>query len=256
MIIPLSKAQQTLFTPESFANMAEPPRFRFRAPSPIDREDYRYALREAGLRFHAREEFHAEIIKGMTEMWAGDADVLAGNIARLEAFWQLEDQAEQDPTLSIDEQEQMAVRELLMQLMNAWPPLNRMNADNLKFAERAPKVALRMYLAGWQGIDLPFRLIAGQVPMESIFELEKAITAIEERAQADHVEGVIPSVGFTELTAHAIGLMDLGLDTEKNSPSPSASSGDQNGSMEPSPQESPSPSTATRSRRDKTQEPA
>ena len=250
--VPLSKGQASSFMPASFANLAEAPSFRFRAPTPYDREDYRYALREEGLRFWSSDEFRAEIISGLTEMWAGDEDLLNGNINRLKAFWELEDQAEKDPTLTVDEQEAVAVKDLLLQLMDAWPILNRMNADNLKFSERAPKVALRMYLAGWKNLDVPFRLEAGKVPVESIFALSDALEAVEKEAASNKVEGIIPGVGFMQLTSHAIGLMNLGSDAEKNSPSPSAAPAETSGSMEPSPPAKPSRSGRTGSRRAKT----
>jgi hypothetical protein len=222
-VVPISKGQHSLFTPPSFASIAPAPSFRFRPPTPYDKEDYRYALRERGLRFWSREEFQAETIVGLREMWAGDDEMLEANITRLRAFWELEAQAEKDPTLAPDPDEEAAVRELMMKLMDAWPMLNRMNADNIRFNERAPRIALGLYLTGWKNFDLPFRLEGGRIPDELLFAVIDKLEAVESEAIAAQIEGVHPGLSLIELTSNALSLMGLTGDAEKNSPSPSPS---------------------------------
>lgn len=228
-MIPLSKDEITSFSPASFENLVPRPTFRFRPATPRDRRNYTNALHEEGLRNWSDEAVQAEIIRAMRELWAGDDDLLRANEGRLRNFWETVKQAAKDPSIVMDANEGDAVGELTMKLIDHWPPLRRMNADNLRFSEDAPKIALSMYLAGWEGIETGFRLIAGRVPIEVLDELEREIGKIEAKAVADKVEG-ITGIGFVELTLHALGRMSLTKDAEKNSPSPSPSSDDQNGS--------------------------
>jgi len=230
-MIPLSKEEISSWSPESYANLAGAPAFRFRAPTPRDKRRYQHALSVEGLRFYSDETVQAEILRALARLWEGSSEDRAVTEGRFKAFWASLEYARQDPTFVIDADEADAIAEATARLVDAWSPLRRMNADNRRFNDEAPKVALGMFLAGWSNLPVHYRLEDGVVPMEVLDQVEDAMDAIETQAFADNVEGIVPGgLAFMQLALHALDLMGLGKAAEKNSSSPSPSSEDQSGS--------------------------
>lgn len=227
--VPVSTSEITPWSPSSLGNLEPRPSFRFRPPSPASKRRYNHALVSEGLRYHSTEAIQAEALRAMRALWTGDEDLLRANEARLNTFWETVRQAQKDPTVSIDRDEAEAIGEALRRLTDNWPRLRLMNADNQLFNTDAPKIALGRFLAGWSGLETVFKLEDGSVPLETLDQLEAEIGRIEAKAAEDKVEGVI-GIAFTELELHALGLMDLTPDTEKNSQSPSSQSETPDGS--------------------------
>lgn len=227
--VPVSPTEISTWYPPSLGNLEPRPSFRFRPPSPRTKRRYSHALTSEGLRYHSTEAIQSEALRAMRGLWTGDEALLLANESRLNTFWETVRQAQKDKTITIDRAEAEAIGEALLRLTDNWPKLRQMNADNQLFNTDAPKIALGMYLAGWSGLETAFKLEDGTVPLATLDLLETEVAAIEKKAMADKVEGVI-GIAFTQLELHALGLMDMGLDTEKNSQSPSLPSGTPDGS--------------------------
>jgi len=227
--VPVSTSEISTFCPPSLGNLEPRPTFRFRPPSPQSKRRYNHALVTEGLRYHSTAAIQAEALRAMRALWTGDEDLLRANESRLNTFWETVRQAQKDPTVTLDAGEAEVIGEALRRLTDNWPKLRLMNADNQLFNTDAPKIALGRFLAGWSGLETVFKLEDGSVPLETLDELEAEIDRIEAKAMEDKVEGVI-GIAFTELELHALGLMDLTPDTEKNLPSPSSQSETPDGS--------------------------
>jgi len=229
MDVPISTSENQTFSPPSLGNLEPRPSFRFRPPSPRSRRRYTHDLTSEGLRYHSTEAIQAETVRALRGLWAGDEDQLRATEARMNSFWETVRQAAKDPTVRIEETEANEIAAALTRLTDNWPMLRQMNADNSLFNSDAPKIALGRFLCGWSGLETRFKLQDGSVPIDVLDALETEIDAIEVKAMVDGVEGII-GVAFKELELHALGLMGLTADTEKNSPSPSSQSDIQNGS--------------------------
>lgn len=223
MSVPASGSEISDFFPPSFGNLEPRPTFRFRPASPRSQRIYAQRLKRAGLRYYSDVDVQAEAIRAMRALWIGNDDQLRANEARLTNFWETVKQAAKDTTVGVDPAEAEEISSALQRLSDNWPQLRSMDADNWLFNQDAPKIALGLFLCGWSGLETPFRLEDGEIPMATLDALENEVDRIEKKAIADKVEGVI-GIGFTQLQVHALGLLDLEVDTEKNSPSPSSQS--------------------------------
>lgn len=220
--IALSKDEPSEFTPPSLANVVPTPVFRFRPATFRDQRRFNHLLAVEGLRLYPDENIRAELLRVLKANWS--EETFEKERARLETLW-----ANLDQELPVDEDERSAMAELSLRAMDVSPLLRRMSADNQKFQQEAPGIALSMFLAGWKHVPTPFKLDGGIVAAETIAQLEGDILAIEEQAVADGVADVSPSAGFLQLAVHALSLLNLGGETRKNSSAPSPSSDSPNG---------------------------
>ena len=225
---PVSITELSEFTPKSLTNVVPKPVFRFRPPSPRARRRYQHALISEGLRHHSEADIENETLVAMRELWIGDEAALASNESRMVSFFETIKQQRVDPTVHVDTGEARTILEAMQRLSDAWPRLRQMGADNARFNGDAPKIALGMFLAGWSNMPTPFRLEDGIVPLDTLDALETDLDVIEAKAAKDNVEGV-DGTAFLELSLHALSLMKLNTDTEKNLPSPSSSPDTLNG---------------------------
>lgn len=216
MTIPLDKNDVSEYTPPSLANVVPKPVFRFRPATVRDQKAYAYALQLEGLRLFPDDLMRAETRKVLKEQWSPED--YEASIVTLENIWEKIDQ-----DIALTDDEQNAIAQLSMQVLGVSPMLRRMDADNRKFADEAPAVALGMYLAGWRNVDAPFRMNAGQLPYEVLIGLSKALTALEQRAVAEKVEDANPGMAWLQLSLHAFSLLNFDKAEEKNSDAPSPS---------------------------------
>jgi hypothetical protein len=247
--IPFSADEVHKFTPPSLENLVPAPTFRFRAVTERDKRRYTHELANAGLRMYPKEQMRAEILDTLQKNWSEETFVKESS--RLLNFW-----AKLDQELDLDPDEQKAVTELCIRCMDVSPLLRRMDADTRRFTDEAPSVALSMYLGGWSGVQTPFRLEAGLVPLDTLNQLRIDIGKLEEQAEADKVDGVTVGLAYMELTIHAFHLLNLDEEDEKNSSAPSPSSDTLNGTKTSSRKAGKSRAGARRttSRRSKTPE--
>jgi hypothetical protein len=221
--VPFSGDEVHEFTPPTLENIVPTPRFRFRAATERDRKRYGHLLTSEGLRQFPDEIIRAEILATLQREWS--EETFKTESARLLDIFERIDQK-----LDVSDDEREAAAELTMRCMDVSPMLRRMDADNRRFAEEAPMVALGMFLVGWTNMPTQFRREAGIVPTATLDLLGRDLLKIEQQAVEDNVEGVTAGLGFIQLCTHAFHLMLLDEDAEKNSSAPSRSSATRNGS--------------------------
>jgi hypothetical protein len=201
------------FTPPTLAKLPVPPVFKLRAADDRGREwrKYQFLLRVEGLRFHNTVALRVEVLRGVEALY--DPDTARDVAKRLNAFWELTDKGE-----AADPNEAAAIDELAERLTGAWRPLSQAGADNTRFQDEALRVALSMFLVGWQNVDLPYRREEGRVPLDLLDQLEDKIEALEKQADADGVEGVVPGLAFGELCTAAYRRLRLEEEQEAETP--------------------------------------
>lgn len=236
-----SGSDQAQFTPETLKDVAGAPVFWLRPMTGRILPRYRHALTSAGLQFHNPGSFREEMLRALPKLWTpADFEV---NKGRLQAYWDAADRFEEavkqwraagavgePPELTFDREEARRVAELQAGLVEHWPRLAIMTANNKLFLEESPRVAASMVLAGWSGIDVPFALDAGVVPMATIDAVEDALEEVEQSARGRSIAVGEDGTAFMELIARCLRELNLSGDEEKNSPSPSPAPSDPNGS--------------------------
>jgi hypothetical protein len=224
MAVPVEASEIERFTPDSLRNLPAPPVFLLRPATGREWRQYQHALTAEGLMWHSKESYRAEALKGLEQLWSPDA--FATGADRLKQHWLLIDQKQPVPPA-----EQAAVDELSERLARAWPPLSMMLADNERFTAESLKVALSMFLVGWESFDLPYAREAGRVPLPRIDAVETKLSNVAKEALAGNIEGVgAQALPFLQLCVAASAKMNLTEAEEKNSESPPLSSGNRNGS--------------------------
>lgn len=222
-MIPTEASDIEHYTPPSLENVVPRPVFRLRAVDERMKKRYNHVLKLEGLRVWSEDQTRAEMLRVLQEQWSPETFARAKEL--LDNHW-----AQIDQKLPVDAGDADQVAELTMRCMDVSPLMRRMDADNIRFFEEAPTVALSMFLAGWSHVDAPFRLDAGQIHAESLAALNKALAAIEGEAIAGKVAGVAAGLAWMELLLKATTLLGLTEDEVKNSSAPSLSSETPNGS--------------------------
>jgi len=213
-LIPLSADEIVSYTPSSLANVATPPVFLLRPVTPRDARAFRRACMVEGLVYHGVDEVREELLRGLKRHWNEYEEAKA----RIQQVW---DAADQDAEVPPEELEAIAALQRSIGRMHK--PLALMTADNVDFNDMAPRIALTLFVVGWQNIDVVYRREAGLVPVETVDALEVAVTAIEKKAVADKVEGAASGLAFTQLWAHVLTTMNLTNGERQDFQSPSSS---------------------------------
>jgi hypothetical protein len=218
MTVPVESSEIQDFTPESLKNLGDAaPKFRFRAVTERHVRRYRALCVDDGLTYNTDSTLFAEQIEAVETLWSSETAQPMISKMRLIA-----ENAKQDIPNSDDDAKWS--KALAEQLMENWPRLRVMKRQNIEFMEYSPRYALSAFLQGWKGIDVPFRLDAGFVPVDDIPKIGRALQKIEESAIADKIEGVgflhkgetLAGMAYFELGSYALGLTNLDEDEEKN----------------------------------------
>lgn len=221
--VPLSSDEVGIYSPSSFDNLLPKPRFRFRTPTPRDQKRFNHYCTLEGLQMFPPQNSRDEMKRVLEANWT--SETFKTEIARLDDYWARMDQG---IALSIDELTVLA--ELSARCREISPLLRLMEAENSRFSEEGPRIALRMYLCGWENLKTPFELEAGLLSEQRMEELLRELMEIEKKAFTEKVVGCIPGMAAMQLSTHAFFLMSLDKEAEKNSPAPSPSSETQSGS--------------------------
>lgn len=171
-------AIRNVVMPAALADLPFRPFFVLRDPDQLGERvarRYRFELRAAGLRCHTSETFRVEALSALRSRY--EPETYEASRARLTAFWAAVDQGE-----TVDPDEEAAVKELGDRLEREHPPLARMAADNERFFSDSLRIAASMALAGWAGLDVPYDLVAGRIPIATIDAIERALGDAETRA--------------------------------------------------------------------------
>lgn len=244
MAIPVESRETEDFTPQSLNAMGDDaPVFRLKAPSERCRRRFRQLCGDDGLMLYDDEDFTSEKMKAIDLYWQADVAVQY----RMK-FVEIIEKAKQG--IDLTPEELAWINDLEEQLFDAHKPLRVMRRKTGEFNEFAPRYALSVYLAGWRGIDVPFKLDAGVIDQSCIEAMGRALTKLGEEHCPD-----APSTPFIELYVAATSRLSLSQEDEKNSPSPSLPTATQDASAaaespeesKPSIEEAPAESPATTS---------
>lgn len=222
-----SGSEQIEFKPDSLKDVADAPVVWLKPMTGRVLPRYRHALRAAQLKYHGTTAFRDEMLVGLAKLWTpSDFDT---HSSRLRAYWAAADALEtrlsewkgagakgDAPTIDLPDEEVTQVIDLQRRLADAWQPLATMAADNAHFLEESPRVALSMVLTGWSGIDVPFALEQGRVPMATIDRVETALAKIEQQARSRSIAVGADGTAFAQIQSRALRELNLGEDEEKN----------------------------------------
>ena len=231
MAIPTEDAPER-FVPASLQNLPAPPSFMLRAGTWRDKNRYRHAIMSEGLVQHSRQQICDEVIRGIRAGWTGaTADEIE---AQIKEFWDAQEYHEKEATPDSPRFEHPFAEkasQLIETVAQGWPPLMRMAADNDRFSEECRYVVVSLYVCGWDGIDVPFGLEGGVVPLADVSAAAEALEKIEAEYRGKAIKGLGDAgTAFNELALACFQRLALGRSAEKNSDSPPPSSDDQSGS--------------------------
>lgn len=212
MTIPVTSSEVLAFTPESLKEVLgdDAPVFRLRAPSENHVRRFRQVCSDEGLTSYSDDEFTEEKMRAIDALWtpedaAGLRDRLSGLLASI------------GQEIEVADEDLRWLDELDDTLFDNWRPLRVMRRKAGELRHYAPRLAVSTYVAGWSGLDAPFRLEGGYVPIAVVDELEKALGRIAE----EHLGKERRGIPFIELYAAASQRVSLTGEEEKNSPAPS-----------------------------------
>jgi hypothetical protein len=211
-MIPLSQEEVVAFTPPSLANIECPPVFSFRPVRERDNRTYQRAAIVAGLTHHDDQAVRAEYLKALKRLWS-EADYAKGSAALLSVWERI------DGGIDVPQAELESAGHLLSEVQRNWPPLRVMLADNYAFFQDAPRLALGLFLRGWTGLETVYAREADQVPMAVIDRLETELNRLDRDAVERNVADAMPGAAYSQLASHALSLLNLTRDEEKNSQS-------------------------------------
>lgn len=231
--IPIEAGEVRRFTPPSLANLPSPPTFLLKPAGRREKRAHGRLIVEAGLRRHSQEAMRDEMIRALSSQWS--PELVAEHEPRLRAYWdaldcwikQVREQAEgakKDDgaeTPRFEHPDKKAIDKLNDQIVDAWPPLRKMAADNIAFDEESPLLMACCLVLGWENVSVPFALEAGNVPVERMEEMSEWLGDLEQE-KAGQVEGIgARGTAFAELCLETGKALYLDKAQEKNSGSPS-----------------------------------
>lgn len=210
-----------LFTPPSLAHLLEPPTFSLRAAKDREYRRYQHILREEGLHYPSDEEIRGEVRRAVAALYTPEQASAA--LARLEAFWSAADKGE-PPAPG----ESAAVQDLNERLAEAWPRLARLGAARVQFEREASNIAVALFVVGWSGVPVPFRLgdpfgrDLGRVPLAVVDDLEEALHSLQAQSSSDGGGATAAPRGlaFAELCNAAFARLRGGSALSEASPTP------------------------------------
>lgn len=223
MAVPLSARDLEEFTPESLVNLPKPPVFLIRVAPHRAWINFQRALsRHPGLdrplRHHDKDVLRRELIRGLETLWTGEAMLAAKG--RIQETWAAIDQ---DQSPSDDDIDHM--NELSDMVMKEWRPLREMAADNIEYFQDAPRIAIGMFVAGWNDFTLEYQREAGVIPLHIVDKVAEQLAEVEAEALKSAIAGVgAPGTAFAELSTRAFSVLGLTETERKNSSSLSPSS--------------------------------
>lgn len=212
MTIPVTSSEVLVYAPESLKEIMgdSAPTFRLRAPSERHIRRFRQVCSDDGLTAYGEEDFTAEKYRAIDELWTPeDAQALKARLTTL-----LENIRQK---IDISKDDIAWMEELDDSLFESWKQLRVMRRKTGDAREQMPHITVSTYVAGWDGLDVPFRLEGGYLPMTTVKEIETALRKLGEI----HVGKAARTLPFVELYGKATGQIMMDEDEEKNSPAPS-----------------------------------
>lgn len=211
MAIPVESSEVEEFTPQSLQDAMgdAAPVFSLKAPSERCVRRFRQLIGDDGLEFFTDEQFNAEKLRAIDLYW--DEKTASGYKAQFRTIIEKTKQ-----NIALTDEEMAWSDQLDEQLFEAHRPLNVMVRKTGEFQRMSPRYALAVYLAGWTGLETPFRMAGGVIPDQTIAALERELTKLGK----EHCPEA-PSRPYLELYFAAGSRLNLDQEEEKNSPAPS-----------------------------------
>lgn len=212
MTIPVTSSEVSAFSPESLKEVLgdAAPKFRLRAPSEAHVRRFRQECNDEGLTSYSDEDFTAEKMRAIDALWTADlAQPLKDRLNTL--------LVSMDQGVETSVEDLLWVEELDDSLFQNWKPLRIMRRKTGELREYAPRIAVSTYVAGWSGLDVPFRLEGGYLPLATVTLVHKELLKLAKQ----HLPEGNANLPFIELYAAASQRVSLDEEEEKNSPAPS-----------------------------------
>lgn len=210
MTVPVESSEIQDFVPESLKVMGDAaPVFRLKAPSERCLRRYQDLCGDDGLESYSDAEFTAEKLRAIDLHWSpDDAQTVK------EKFNTLLESDKQGIVIAPNDLAWLS--HLDDELFSVHRELNVMRRKTGNFREYAPRHALSVYLAGWKGLAVPFKLNAGLIEGGTVVALGKEM----QRLGQEHCPDT-PFGPFLELYVAVTARLRIGEDEEKNLPAPS-----------------------------------
>ncbi len=174
--------------------------YQLRVPSYYDRAAYKRSCLAKGAVFHANSKIFATAREGIAAILLDPDDP---DRIHAEGLLDTAEVADGDDDVELDDETAAALPNLEAVLRQHYEPYAQLLADRAHWMEIAPFEAARMFVDGWENIDVPFRRSLDGVPVELLDALPRVHIAL---------------VGF-----EIMGLMRPSELEAKNSESPSSS---------------------------------
>ena len=195
----VSTREPVRFVPSDQADRPEEEQVAYliKPPSIYERPRFRRACLEHGARFHTDVELVACLREGVAALLPGEADAIRRTdlLETVDAFAAARIAGDVDPELAVRME---AIEEIVT---GGYEPYAQKVASRGHFVDIAPIEAFRLFVVGWENLDLPFSRSRTGIPL-----------AVLERVPEAHVY---------EAGLKAFELISLPEDEEKKSPSPS-----------------------------------
>jgi hypothetical protein len=219
--IPLEASEVLRFTPASLSEIEGAPVFILRAPTSRDKRFHRRLYAEEGLTQHSTEAIRAEVLAGLKALWTEEqfeehAPVLTGYWEASDDYAKLKDD---DPEIdwSYDPEIEKSCHDLVARVLESWPPLRRMAADNAEFQGMGETLMAAVVVKEWTGIDVKRQLDRGYITIATAEALKEELEAVERRNE-------LPAgTAWLELSVKALQRMYLTEEEAINFGSPAPS---------------------------------
>lgn len=157
-MLPISAREVLRFTPEPTTERPDPPTYLIAVPTMRTRARYVRDLAAEGAAYPSEAQRVDAMVADLATLRPEGADDL---VARLEVV--------RDHGLdALDAEERAAIDRLAAELARFHGRTAALNGDALYYLQRAPYVALRHWLVGWEGLDAPFERRGDVTPDEVV----------------------------------------------------------------------------------------
>ncbi len=222
MTIPVESSEVERFTPSSLIEIMgdTAPVFLLRSPSERDLRRYNQLVGYDGLEWVGDERLNDTKLEAIAPPnW----DEKTARSYR-ETFTTLEEKKRQ--SIALTDEEQAFLDDLDEQLKLVSRPLNIIIQKRRDFLSITPLYSIAVYCCGWEGLETPFRLEAGVIPISVVRKMTRELKRIGEKHIAK-----LSDMPLIELYSACTNRLRLDEEEEKNSPAPSPNTATPDASM-------------------------
>lgn len=223
--IPYEASDVLAFTPASLQEFEGAPSFSLRAATTREKRFHRRLYVEEGLGRHDDAAIRREILTGLQKLWT--EEVFTEHKPIIETYWSAIDdfalQRKDDPELNwtYDAELEQGVKDLIGRVVESYPPLRRILADNSEFEQMSLPLVVAVIVKSWTGLTSPRLLDRGFITVNCAEKLKDALEKYEkEQGVPESGQGM----AWTELATACLARLYLDEEEAKNFVSPSPAS--------------------------------